>query len=277
MTDDRSWQGKLNLIYERVGDKTRVRSQMQAPLKVQRPFYPEGENVCHSIILHTAGGIVGGDRLSQEIQLHPQANATITTAAAAKVYRSNGQVASQEIAIEIAPGACLEWLPQETILFNGAEFQQNLRVELAPGSHWCGWEIIRCGRTARGEKFLRGNWRSQTEIWQQGTPLWIDRQQLKASETIWNSPHGLAGCPVLGSLVYLGNPVSEAMRSRIWQLWEAPSRRGEAGVTSTLAAGVLCRYRGHSVSEVKQWLTQTRNELRSHILGRPPLSWRIWR
>jgi urease accessory protein len=86
------WHGKLNLVYaHRQNTTTLIHNQNQAPLKVQRPFYPEGQEVCHSVILHTAGGVVGGDRLSCNFHLQPNAQALITTAAASKIYRSNGR------------------------------------------------------------------------------------------------------------------------------------------------------------------------------------------
>jgi urease accessory protein UreH len=169
------WHGKLNLVYAQRGGITQlIHSQHQAPLKVQRPFYPEGEQVCHSVILHTAGGVVGGDRLSIDLHLEDNARTLITTAAAGKIYRSNGLQARQNIEIEVNAGAGVEWLPQETIIFDGAIYRQDLRVELALGATWLGWEITRFGRSARGERFCSGEWRSHTEIWQQGHPLWIE-------------------------------------------------------------------------------------------------------
>jgi urease accessory protein len=86
-----NWHGHLELVYSRVGQGTQmIHSHMQAPLKVQRSLYPEGDTICHTIMLHTAGGIVGGDRLSVNIELQPQAQVLITTAAANKIYRTNG-------------------------------------------------------------------------------------------------------------------------------------------------------------------------------------------
>jgi urease accessory protein len=156
----KSWHGKLNLVYSDRQNKTRlIKSQNQAPLKVQRPFYPEGQSICHSIILHTAGGIVGGDKLSSNIHLQPHVKALITTAAANKIYRSNGLQARQNIDIIIDNHAYLEWLPQETIVFNDANYRQDIRIELATEAKFIGWEINRFGRTARGEKFLKGEWR----------------------------------------------------------------------------------------------------------------------
>ncbi|MEH1925341.1 urease accessory protein UreD [Nostoc sp.] len=267
------WHGKLNLVYaDRQGATQLIYNHQQAPLKVQRPFYPEGPKVCHSVILQTAGGMVGGDRLSSNIHLQPQAQALITTAAASKIYRSNGLQARQNIQMQVDAGACLEWLPQETILFNGAIYRQDLRVELATGSSWLGWEITRFGRSARGEKFLQGEWRSHTEIWQEGVPLWIDRQYLPGSEDIFHSSHGLAGKPIVGSLVWVCGAVSAEIVEKTRNLWDG---EGEAGV-SRLQHGLLCRYRGASTPEVRNWFIDVWQLLRVSFLNRGNCIPRVW-
>ncbi|MHC5745632.1 MAG: urease accessory protein UreD [Nostoc sp.] len=267
------WHGKLNLVYaDRQGKTQLIYNHQQAPLKVQRPFYPEGEKVCHSVILHTAGGMVGGDRLSSNIHLQPQTQALITTAAASKIYRSNGLQAKQTIQMQVDTDACLEWLPQETILFNDAIYRQDLRVELAPRASFLGWEITRFGRSARGEKFLQGEWRSHTEIWQEGIPLWIDRQYLPGSEETFHSPHGLAGKPIVGSLVWIGGAVSAEIVEKTRNLWDG---EGEAGV-SRLQHGLLCRYRGASTSEVRNWFIDVWQLLRVSFLNCGNCIPRVW-
>ncbi len=267
------WHGKLNLVYaDRLNTTQLIYSQHQAPLKVQRPFYPEGEKVCHSVILHTAGGVVGGDRLSSNIHLQSNAQALITTAAASKIYRSNGLKARQTIEIQVDAGACLEWFPQETILFNGAIYRQDLRVELATGANYLGWEINRFGRSARDEKFLQGEWRSHTEIWQQGVLLWVDRQWLPGNEETFHSHHGLFGKPIVGSLVWVGSPVSGEIIKKTRNLWDG---EGEAGV-SQLQNGFLCRYRGSSTSEVRNWFIDVWQMLRVYFLNRGNCIPRVW-
>ncbi|MEQ8999817.1 MAG: urease accessory protein UreD [Coleofasciculus sp. B1-GNL1-01] len=271
------WQGSLELVYADDQGETRlVRDRITSPLKVQRPFYPEGQRVCHTVVLHTAGGIVGGDRLSQTIHLQEDSQALITTAAASKIYRSNGQAAKQQIHIHVEAGACLEWLPQQTIVFNGAIYQQQMTVELAPGASWLAWEITRFGRTARKERFLQGDWRSHTEIWQQGHPLWIDRQWLPGGEAVLDSPHGLAGQPIVGTLIWIGQPVSSAIVDNARSLWTANQRQGEAGVTQTQEQGLLCRYRGSSTTEVRHWFTEVWQCLRLTYLGRTVSKPRVW-
>jgi len=296
------WHGKLNLVYaERQNSTQLIYNHHQAPLKVQRPFYPESEKVCHSVILHTAGGVVGGDRLSSNFHLQPNAQALITTAAASKIYRSNGLQARQTLDIQIDAGACLEFLPQETILFNGADYRQDLRVELATKACFLGWEITRFGRSARGEKFLQGKWRSHTEIWQQGVPLWIDRQFLPGNTEIFHSPHGLFGQPIVGSLIWLGHPVSTEIiekarhtftphspvtehlgfarwsrsRSTLPTQHSALSTQHSIGVTQ-LEHGLLCRYRGASTSEVRNWFTAVWQILRTSFLSRGSCIPRVW-
>lgn len=269
-----NWYGHLELTYGRVGKTTRViHSHMQAPLKVQRSLYPEGEETCHTVMLHTAGGIVGGDQLSINIELQPATQTLITTAAANKIYRTNGLEAQQTIHIQVAEAACLEWLPQETIVFDQALYRQTARIELAPGAHWLGWELTRFGRTAREEQFLAGEWRSHTEVWQRGKPLWIDRQWLPGSQETFYSPHGLAGCPIVGSFAYVGQVVSPELVEQARSLWQGD--RGEAGVTR-LMSGLLCRYRGHSTTEARQWFIAVWQLLRKTYLDRSPCIPRVW-
>lgn len=268
------WRGALQLRYGQEHGATRVvHSQVQAPLKVQRPFYPEGSAVCHSVILHTAGGVVGGDQLSLTVDLQPNAHALITTAAAGKIYRTNGLEAQQTVNIQIAPQACLEWFPQETIVFEQAKYRQQVRIELAPAATWMGWEITRFGRTARGERFFAGDWRSHTEVWQGDRPLWIDRQWFPGSEAAFYSPHGLAGCPIVGSFALVGHLVEPELITELRSLWRGES--GQAGVTR-LQHGLLCRYRGHSTIEVRQWFVTVWATVRSRILQRSVCIPRVW-
>jgi urease accessory protein len=272
------WQGSLELEFAFRDRATQLSySRSQAPLKLQRPFYPEGPEVCHCVLLHTAGGVVGDDRLSLDCRLQPQTQALITSAAASKIYRSNGLVAQQTTQLQIGENACCEWFPQETIVFEGANYQQNLRVDLAAGAIWIGWEITRLGRSARGEQFLSGNWRSRTEVWRQDQPLWIDPQWISGSPVVVNSPHGLAGHPVIASLALVGKAVERELITQARSLWQTGAYPGEAGVTS-LTEGLLCRYRGPSTQAARAWFMQVWHLLRQVYLGRaacPPRVWQI--
>lgn len=284
------WEGQLCLRFQHSqGQTLPAEVQVKAPLKFQRPFYPEGPQCCHGILLHTAGGLVGGDRLLFEVELGPSAQVLLTTAAAAKIYGSRGQsalhpegqVAEQQIRLVLAPESHLEWLPQETILFEGALFHQTLRVELGSGATFLAWEITRLGRTARGEQFLRGDWKALTEVWQGDDPsdpgkahrpLWIDPQWLPGDPQVWSSPHGLNQQPLVASLLWMGREVSPALVACLRGYW---SGEGEAGV-SRLQEGVICRWRGRSTAEVQRWFRAVWDLLRREFRGRPACPPRAW-
>ena len=267
------WHGSLCLEFvNRQGSTQLIHSQSKAPLKIQRSFYPEGSEVCHSVIMHTAGGMVGGDRLSLDFCLKPNAQALITTATAGKIYKTNGREARQIAQVDVASGACLEWLPQETIVFNQAVYRQEMRVNLAPGATWLGWEITRFGRSASGERFVEGEWRSHTEVWQHDRPIWVDRQWLPGSEELFASLHGLANCPVVGSFAWIGRSVDPELIEAARSVWAG---NGEIGVTR-LMSGLLCRYRGDSTMEARQWFIEVWRLVRRLYYNRPVCIPRVW-
>ncbi len=274
------WHGILRLNYGHTPTGTQIQhSYTQAPLRLQRPFYPEGPEVCQTVLVHTAGGMVGGDRLEVDLQLDAGARALLTTAAASKIYRSNGPEVQQQIQARVGPGACLEWFPQETIVFNQARYRQSQRIELAPGGQWMGWDINRLGRTAHGESLVSGEWRSRTEVWQAGKPLWIDRQWLPASAEIWASCHGLNHSPIVASFAWVGVAVDPELIQQIRQCWEACDRgnqeTSQAGV-SRLQKGLVCRYRGHSRAAAQRWFIQVWQLIRAHHWGTSPPRPRVW-
>ncbi len=268
----RSWQGHLSLEFAQRSARTILsRSQVQAPLKVQRPFYPADDCACHTVMLHTAGGIVGGDRLSISVQLQPGAQALVTSAAATKVYRTNGLEAQQQVQIQVAEGACLEWLPQETIVFDGALYRQQFKIELATGATWMGWDLTRLGRSARGEQFDGGEWRSRTEIWQNDRLIWIDPQWIQGGSKMITSLHGLATCPVIGTFALIGPEVTKSMIETI----RSQITLSQMSVTR-LQTGLLCRYRGNSTTEARRELVHLWHLLRREYLGRSACVPRVW-
>jgi urease accessory protein len=264
------WQGHIDLKFQHQAEKTILtRSYAHAPLKIQRPFYPE-PNICHTVILHSAGGMVGGDRLTYQIDLEPASQVLITTAAAAKIYRSNGAFAQQQININLGVNAYLEWLPQDTIIFDRAQYQQNLRVDLAAGATFCAWDIVRLGRSARQETFSQGSWQNAMEVWQDGKPLWIDRQRITGDQ--WHSRQASAGQPLLGILVWLGGTVNNELVTQARTL--APSEP-DWGVTA-LAGGLVCRYRGSDRQAVQKWFIAVWDLLRQQYRQRSVCPPRVW-
>ncbi|HEY8552984.1 MAG TPA: urease accessory protein UreD [Burkholderiales bacterium] len=270
-----AWHGRLDLAFVRRGHRTVLeRRTVRMPLALQRPFYPEGPAVCHVLVLHPPGGMVGGDRLDIALDAEAGAQAMVTTPSAAKWYRGLA-TARQTVRLRLASDSRIEWLPQETIVYAGAEVRQELRVELAPGAVWLGWDITRFGRTARGETYAHGTWRTCTEVWRADEPLWIDRQRLDGGGRALQGAFGLGGNPVLGTFAWVGKRVSAELVQAARDRWAAVGQPGDAGVTR-LPEGLLCRYRGASSAAARAWFIEVWRLVRAHDGRTPAVPARIW-
>lgn len=141
------------------------------PLRVQRPPYQEGEDIFQAIVIHSLGGIVCGDRLAIDVTAATGAHAQLTTPGAGKWHRSIGPDASQHVRLAVETDAVREWMPLESIVFDGARMEQETRVDLAERTRYIGWEIICFARTASGERFASGQLRQRSEVYQRVRPV----------------------------------------------------------------------------------------------------------
>lgn len=267
------WKACLELQFApRAGRTVAVRRRHHGPLRVQRAFHPEGP-VCHLYLLHPPGGLVGGDRLQVEAEVAGGGHALVTTPAAQKVYRAAGALrAAQHQRLAVAPGGCLEWLPQEQILFQGARLESRTRVDLAAGSRFIGWELTGLGRPAAGEGFQRGALHSRLELWREGRPLLLERQRLAAGEAFMTAPWGLGGHAAWGILV--ATPADAAGLDRARAALAGAS--GEAGAT-LLEDLLVVRWRGDQPARGRATFEHLWSELRPALLGRAGCAPRIWR
>ncbi len=284
------WHGRAQLRFQRDrAGATGFQGGGSAPLKVQRAFRGD-DGRCELPLLHTAGGLVGGDRLSVELRLEAGSRALLTTVAAQKVYGSigrsrrapQGSWARQELAARLAADADLEWLPQELVLFAGGLFHQSARVELAPGASWLGAELVRLGRTAAGEELGAGRWRSDLEIRRlntAGEPVaWelVDRLELGGEALA--GEHGMAGEPVFGSLVWVApGPLAPAALAALL----AAARDDRRGLEGTMACGALrqglvARYRGPSSQAGRLWFRRIWARVRAERGLAAPDAPRVW-
>ncbi|MBL8569751.1 MAG: urease accessory protein UreD [Phreatobacter sp.] len=155
--------GVARIGFARRGAATIVRECYQeAGLRVRMPRVEPGLPV-EAVVINTAGGLTGGDRFSLAISADEDADAVVTSQAAEKVYRSSGDVATFDTRIALSSGASLDWLPQETILFDGGALRRSLDVDMAGNARFLAVESVVFGRLARGESvdegFLFDRWR----------------------------------------------------------------------------------------------------------------------
>ncbi len=252
------WQATLNLRYDRVQQKTRLANCLvQAPLKVQRPFYASGSAQCQTMLLHTGGGMVGGDRLIYDIELAANSDVILTTASAGKIYRSQGPWSQQTVSLRLGESASVAWFPQETILFEAARYDQTFQIDLDSTAQFKGWEIMRLGRTARGETFADGHWRSRWEVWQSGQLIWAERQQAIGSPDLKHCANALGGYPILGTYLDLSRTFTPDLLTLVREITNPliQRRSEQVGFSLTATNGLIGRYRGTSSQQAKAIFT----------------------
>lgn len=270
------WDASLDLAYQRRGERTvLVHRAHRGPLRVQRDLYPEGPARCHNIVVHPPGGIAGGDALHVAAKLGPNAHVLLTTPGAGKWYRGHGRAASQELRFTLGEGASLEWLPQETIVFDGALAELGCRVELAPTAGYLGWEILCLGRQAAGERFASGQLGLGTELWRQDHCLYRERGLLRGDDALLSSPVGLGGAPVCATLIASSPHLAALDGGALAELRAAEAHGGRAGITR-LPHVLLARWLGDSSERARHYFIALWRLLRPRLFATPATLPRIW-
>jgi urease accessory protein len=261
-----SWKAELSLGFERTGERTVLaRKRHDGPLVVQKALYPEGGEVCHAIVVHPPAGIAGGDELLLDVESKNGAFAQLTTPGAGKWYRSAGAWAAQRLSFDVE--GALEWLPQETIVFDGARADLSTEVRLAGDARYIGWEILCLGRSGSGERFSRGTIRLSTRISRDKKPIWLERGLIEGGGKLMRSPAGLGGHPVCGTFVAAGPQIGK-MR---------PAAGIEPLAVTQLPGLLVGRYLGDSSEQAKRAFAALWAALRPRLLGREAREPRIWR
>jgi urease accessory protein len=255
-----AWKAELALVFRHLDHKTFVAERRhEGPLVVQKPLYPEGAGVCHSVLVHAPGGIAGGDSLALDLRLEQDARALITTPAATKWYKADGRAARQEARLSVASGAVLEWLPLESILFDEADIVIGATVDLEADAVFAGWEVACLGRRASGETFQRGALRQSLEIFRDGRMIWNDRLALAGGERMLASPAGFNGHHVAGSMAIAASATLSA--NLLETCRNLAPQTGEGRVTA-LPEIVSARYLGGSAEHAKNYFESIRQVLR---------------
>ena len=270
----RGWQASLDLDFEcRDGRSVLARRAGFGPLAIQKALYPEGEKVCHAILLHPPAGIAGGDELSIGISVGAGAHALLTTPGAAKWYRSAGAQAVQQVRLTVARDAVCEWLPQENIFFAAAQARNELTVTLEAGAAFCGWDLMCLGRTAGGEKFSSGRVIQRLRMTRDGHPLLEEAAHIEGGGGLLDSPVGLAGFPVCATFFASGfdgrGQLLEALRN------VASPIGGRWGITE-LPQCIVGRFLGESAEVARAYCVRLWQAARPYYAKREACAPRIW-
>jgi len=277
----RRWAAALSLGFDLRDDGpgrtvTRLaRRKHHGPLRVQRPFYPEGRNgCCHVYLLHPPGGLVSGDDLRIDATVEEGAHVLLTTPAAAKLYKadSHGVAWGQHTRLHVASNATLEYLPQETLAFDGSRGEQTTTIELQTGAKCLGWEILALGRPASQLPFTSGHMEQRFQLRMDGQPLWLERQIMNPEHRRFKGPWGQGGATVQATLWVVGleheAAAIEALRAALPAnpRWAVTRRRGV----------VLLRYLGQERNEAWALCQQAWALLRPLLTGKAAIVPRIW-
>jgi urease accessory protein len=272
--DTRDWAARLELAFERRAHATVLAHvRHEGPLTVQRALFPEGRDICHAVVVHPPGGVAGGDTLDVAIDVRERAHAVLTMPGAAKFYRCDARPSRQDIAIRIGAGAIAEWLPPETIVFDGASARSMLAVDVAADGCAIGWDIVALGRRARGESFTRGRWRQRLAIRREGATLLDDVLDVAGGDRWLASRAGLAGASVVGTLFAVGRAVDAQL---VALCRDAIGSVAKAGVTMPLPGLLVARCLADEAEQARGVLGALWRRVRPALAGVDAKPLRLW-
>lgn len=272
------WQAKLNLDYCVEADRTVARHTHIGPLRILQSLYPEGDTVCHNVLVHPPGGLVGGDTLDLNIQVSNGAHGLLTTPGATRFYRSDGELAVQRTQITLAENARFEWLPMEAICYSGCLAENRLSMSLANGAEILGWDISALGLPAADKPFDKGCFSQHIEL----PGVWLERARIKAADSLlMNSPLGLGGNRCLATLFFASgtalnrNQIQSAL-DRARAVIDAHPLAAMAGATSPDKKVIVVRALAPMVEPAMDLLRQVRTAWRQHFWAIGPSAPRVW-
>ena len=191
---DAGWRASLRLEFEQLPGQNRtslVSRRHVGPLRVLKALDSDDGQRLEAVIVHPPGGLVAGDRLELSVRAGPGSSVLLTTPGAQKWYRSRaGCQAFMHTQLQAAAAARLDWLPQPSILFDGARAVQSLEITMAADASVLGWEMLVRGRAAMGEHWREGTLEQSLAIDVEGEPWWRQRLCAAADDRLFSSPLG---------------------------------------------------------------------------------------
>jgi urease accessory protein len=277
-TRSMSWHAQLQLDYRLQAGKTVARHSHHGPLRILQSLYPEGDAICHNVLVHPPGGLVGGDTLELEITAEPGTHGLITTPGATRFYRSVSEAAIQRTHITLAALARLEWLPLEAICYNQCLAENHLTLNLGHGAEFMGWDVTALGLPLANQPFERGSFLQHIEV----PGVWLERGQIQAQDhRLLNGPAGLAGQRCLATLFFAcGSKIERGRRERALELARTVIASHPlhqlAGATSPDGQVILVRTLASVVEPAIDLLRQVWVAWRRHFWDQSAPIPRIW-
>lgn len=273
-----AWNATLCLDYTLQAGKTVAHFRHDGPLRILQSLYPEGGAVCHNVLVHPPGGLVGGDTLDIAVTAATGSHGLITTPGATRFYRSEGETALQHTRIRLEAGARAEWLPMEALCYSGCLAENHLTLDLAPGAELMGWDVTALGLPSASQPFAQGSFCQHIEL----PGVWLERARLRADDLLlMNSPLGLAGQRCIATLFFTAGSKLERQRRQLAldlarQVLEAHPLSAAAGATSPDAQVVVVRVLAPLVEPAMVLLKQVWKVWRRHFWEKDAPSPRIW-
>jgi urease accessory protein len=273
-----AWNATLSLDYTLQAGKTVAHFRHDGPLRILQSLYPEGDAVCHNVLVHPPGGLVGGDTLDIAITAAAGSHGLITTPGATRFYRSARETALQRTRLRLEAGARAEWLPLEALCYSGCLAENHLTLDLAPGAELLGWDITALGLPSANQPFEQGSFCQHIEL----PGVWLERARIRADDLLlMNSPLGLAGQRCIATLFFAAGSKLERQRRQLAldlarQVLEAHPLSAAAGATSPDAQVVVVRVLAPLVEPAMALLKQVWKVWRQHFWGKDAPSPRIW-
>jgi len=251
--------------------RTRLAHQHFGPLRIQKALYPEGPSQCHAIIVHPPGGIAGGDRLEVQLRSRALSQGLVTTPSAAKWYGTDLSISATQ-QVDIALEGQLEWLPQETIIFDRARVESDISIHVTQSGAMLGWDHLIFGRHASGESFQEGRFAQSLRVSILDELVWHDRLVLRGGDPLFHSPIGLRGHYAFATLWAI---VAEP-QSWTESLLETVRTQSPQVAWTVLHPRLLVGRLMVEPLKLKGVLEQAWALLRPIVLKRPALAPRLW-
>lgn len=261
--------GAAEISFAQTDGETRLKHLYQSdPCRVLFPSRTR-HGLKEAVIVTTSGGVVGGDRLRFAVDAGIGASATVTTQAAEKIYRSAGDDSEIDISVAVRDQALIEWMPQETILFQGARLRRRTTINLFGSARIIAGEIVVFGRRARDEVFTNGLLHDAWRIRRDGALIWADGLHMNGDiGAVLSDAYAFDSAAAVATIVYAGADAADKL--------EFAREAVDGGAVSCVDDLLIARFIGRDAAKLRSNVTNYWALLRGDVAGLPSALPRVW-